>query len=80
MNEKIKHTILMMERDGDTEVTYNNVMWYEGLYGCLTVLHFEDDTTATFDNDKWLMFDLTPTRGWNNNAVDLERVRRDGLV
>ena len=68
---KIKHTIMMMERDGDSEVTYNDVIGYDGLYGCLIELHFEDGSTATFDNEKWLMFDLTPTRGWNSNATEI---------
>ncbi len=68
MEEKINHTILMMERDGDAEVTYDNVVGYEGRWGCLLILELADGSTATFDNDKWLMFDLTPTRGWNSNA------------
>lgn len=70
MSERIKHTILMMERDGDAEATYNDVIWYEGLYGCLLRLHMEDDSEATFNNEEWLIFDLTPTRGWNPKATN----------
>jgi len=70
---KINHTIMMIERDGDTEVTYNNVIGYTGLYGCLIRLEFEDGSTATFDKDNWIMFDLTPTRGWNCNAAEITR-------
>ena len=69
MEQKIKHTIMMVEKNGDAEVTYNDVIWYQGLYGCLIELHMEDGSTATFDNSEWLMFDLTPTRGWNGNAA-----------
>ena len=70
---KVKHTIMMMERDGDAEVTYNNVVGYDGLYGCLIRLYFNDGTTATFDKEAWLMFDLTPTRGWNSRAAEVSR-------
>lgn len=62
-----KHTIMMINKEDDTEVTYKEVTGFEGQYGCLLVLKFEDGSTATFDNEKWLMFDLTPMRGWNGN-------------
>ena len=71
--KKLNHTILMVERDGDAEVTYTNVVSYEGLYGGLIQLNLEDGSTATFENSEWLMFDLTPTRGWNSNAVEITR-------
>lgn len=61
-----KHTILMMNREDDTEATYNDVINYEICNGFLT-LKLEDGNTATFTNDEWLMFDLTPTRGWNHS-------------
>lgn len=70
---KINHTIMMVERDGDAEVTYNNVIGYTGLYGCLIRLELEDGSTATFENSGWLMFDLTPTRGWNSNSCEITR-------
>lgn len=65
---KTPHTILMMEKNGEAEVTYNNVVDYTGLYGCLIRLEMADGSTATFDNSEWLMFDLTPMRGWNSNV------------
>ena len=68
---KVKHTIIMVEKNGDAKVTYKNVIGYEGLYGCLTQLNLEDGATATFNNDEWLMFDLTATKGWNENAVEI---------
>ena len=68
----IKHTIMMIARDDDTEMTYNDVVSYMGLYGCQIRLEFEDGSTATFDNENWLMFDLTPTRGWNCNATEIK--------
>lgn len=69
----MKHTIMMIARDDDTEMVYEGVVSYTGLYGCLIRLEFEDGTTATFDNENWLMFDLTPTRGWNCNAAEITR-------
>ena len=70
---KIKHTIMMIEKAGNTEVIYNDVIDYTGLYGCLIRLELEDGSTATFENDNWLMFDLTPTRNWNSNAVEITK-------
>lgn len=68
---KVKHTIMMKEKEGNSEVTYKDVIGYESLYGCFTQLNFEDGSTATFNSDEWLMFDLTPTRGWNGNAAEI---------
>lgn len=70
---KINHTILMVERNGDAEVTYTNVVSYTGLYGCLIRLELSDGSTATFENSEWLMFDFTPTRGWNSNACEINK-------
>lgn len=69
----MKHTIMMIARDDDTEMVYEGVVSYTGLYGCLIRLEFEDGTTATFDKENWLMFDLTPTRDWNCNAAEITR-------
>ncbi|HEX2938876.1 MAG TPA: hypothetical protein VHO66_08155 [Ruminiclostridium sp.] len=62
-----EHTIMMVSKEGNTEVTYKNVIGFEMQYGCLLVLKFEDGCTATFENENWLMFDLTPMKGWNSN-------------
>ena len=60
------HTIKMVTKDGSAEATYNNVVSYLGMYGCLIRLELDDGSTATFDVAEWEMYDLTPCKGWNS--------------
>lgn len=67
---KIEHFILMMNRETDEEIEYKGVIGYELLEnGNLLQLNFSDGSTATFSNHDWLMFDLTPMRGWNHGIT-----------
>lgn len=60
------HTIKMISIEDGTEIVYKDVKSTDTVRGgCLTVLYFEDGSTATFDKAEWELWDLTPQRGWN---------------
>lgn len=62
-----KHTIKMVDKETGEEVIYKDVTWVDYRFGCEMILHFEDESTATFDMAGWEMWDLTPHKGWNGN-------------
>ena len=75
---KTLHTILMIEKTDNWEIEYNNVVGYEVHFGCELVLFLSDGSQVKYDNDKWDMYDLTPTRGWNPKAVNRYQPTRPG--
>lgn len=65
--QPILHSVLMVEKDGPAQTKYENVAFCEHKDGMI-VLTLSNKETASFpDNGSWLMFDFTPTCGWNEN-------------
>lgn len=64
---KTLHTIKMVSKENGQEVIYKEVKTANYYSGCTVELVLADGNTATFDTDKWELWDLTPQRGWNCN-------------
>lgn len=64
---KTLHTIKMVSKEDGQEVIYKEVKTTNYYSGCTVELVLADGNTATFDTDKWELWDLTPQRGWNCN-------------
>ena len=63
--QEIRHTILMVETGGAARTKYENVVRQEVRNGYIT-LYLDNGEIASFPNNGyWLLFDLTPTLGWN---------------
>lgn len=65
---KTLHTIKMISKEDGTEVVYKEVKVAKYYSGCLVELELADGNTASFDTDKWELWDLTPQKGWNENV------------
>ncbi|MDE7083530.1 MAG: hypothetical protein K2O89_07530 [Clostridia bacterium] len=65
---KTLHTIKMVCKEDGTEVIYKEVKHANYYSGCLVELELADGKTATFDTDKWELWDLTPQKGWNESV------------
>ncbi len=65
--ERILHTIKMVSKEDGTEAIYKDVKTANYHYGCLVELKLADGNTATFETEKWELWDLTPQKGWNCN-------------
>ena len=75
--QEIRHTILMVEKGGTARTKYENVRRQEVRNGYIT-LYLDNGETASFpDNGYWLLFDLTPTLGWNERPGCIPEVSRD---
>lgn len=81
--QPIKHTILMVSTVDQSSTTYKEVRGCERKDGKI-VLDLGNGDTATYaDDGSWLMFDLTPTVGWNEAAgfvpepIDKRQVKID---
>lgn len=75
--QEIRHTILMVEKGGTVRTKYENVRRQEVRNGYIT-LYLDNGETASFpDNGYWLLFDLTPTLGWNEQPGCIPEVSRD---
>lgn len=81
--QPITHTILMVSTADQSSTTYKEVRGCERKDGKI-VLDLGNGDTATYaDDGSWLMFDLTPTVGWNEAAgfvpepIDKRQVKID---
>lgn len=65
--QPIMHSVLMVEKDGPAQAKYEKVAFCEHKDG-MVVLTLSNKEPASFPDDgSWLMFDRTPTCGWNEN-------------
>lgn len=65
--QPIQHSVLMVEKNGPAQAKYENVASCEHKDSRI-VLTLSNQETASFPDDgSWLMFDFTPTAGWNEN-------------
>ena len=65
--QPIKHSVLMVEKDGPAQAKYEDIINCEHKNDKI-VLTRSGGVTASFPDDgSWLMFDCTPTCGWNEN-------------
>lgn len=71
MYHQAKHRIFLIStEDPDVVIEHKDIVSYEGICGGILVLHRADGTQYRYDKHKWEMYDLTLSKGWNNNAVD----------
>lgn len=64
---KALHIIKMVCNEDGQEVIYKEVKSATWRSGCWVELELADGNTATFETDKWELWDLTPQKGWNYN-------------
>ena len=65
--QAIKHSVLMMEKDGPARTKYEDIIDCEHKDGLIVLTRINGETASFPDDGNWLMFDYTPTCGWNEN-------------
>lgn len=65
--QPILHSVLMVEKDGPAQAKYEKVAFCEHENRMIVLTLSNKETVYFPDDGSWLMFDYTPTCGWNEN-------------